>query len=156
FGKNIGFYSGVDPDQLLQYGDGVWDESRNYADWSDDGRLISKIVSYKMARAKGQSLYVYHGRDFRQQSPQVLSLAEGIAYNHMNMGVIAADDVVGSAVPDLSAEARQYISFFHKYSKDLRDTASVSDVAVLHSFPSIEFNPSESNLSTVLFEQTLI
>jgi hypothetical protein len=33
---------------------------------------------------------------------------------------------------------------------------SIADVAVLHSFPAVEFNPSQSLLSTVLFEQTLI
>jgi hypothetical protein len=156
FGKTRGFTEGVDPGLLLEHGDGVWDESSDYPAWTSDGRLISKIASYKAARTMGQSLYVYHGRDYRQQSPQILSLAESLAFNDMNLGVIAADDVVGAAVPALSAEAQNYITFFHRHASDLVDTTSVADAAVLNSFPSVEFNPSESNVSTVLFEQTLI
>src|SRR5206468_1720216 len=93
-GMNHGFISGIDVEQLMLHGDGVWDEARNYAAWTDDGRLISKIPSYKAARIMGQSLYVYHGRDYHQRSPQILSLAEAMAYNDMNLGVVAADDVV--------------------------------------------------------------
>jgi hypothetical protein len=40
--------------------------------------------------------------------------------------------------------------------KDLVHTTAISDAVVLRSFSSIEFNPSQSNFSTVLFEQVLI
>jgi hypothetical protein len=50
----------------------------------------------------------------------------------------------------------EYIRFFHSHIQDLRNTRPVTDVGILRSFASIEFNSTKSLVSTVLFEQTLI
>ena len=52
--------------------------------------------------------------------------------------------------------AKPYIDLFQKRAKDLVNTKTVADVAILRSFTSIAFNPAGSNVSTILFEQSLI
>jgi hypothetical protein len=153
---NQGFTNGSDYSQLLQHGDFVWSEEPNHAAWTEDGRMVSKVRSFKAVRIMGKSLFVYTGSRYgglTAASPPELRLAEALAYNDVNLGM------VGDLMPDgteLTPSAQQYIRFFHSHVKDLVDTRSVADVAVLRSFASIEFNPARANVSTVLFEQTLL
>ncbi len=157
FSLNKGFSQGVDPAQLLEHGDIVWSEEPNHAEWTSDGRLVSKIRSFKAVRSMGKSLFVYTGGTRGHSSP-LLRMAEAMAYNDMNLGDVGeigaftADGTSMAAEP----EGERYIQFFHAHAKDLVDTVSVADAAVLHSFPAVEFNPGASAVSTALFEQTLI
>jgi hypothetical protein len=104
----------------------------------------------------GKSIFMYTGGRYGTQdpaSPPHLRLAEAMAFNDMNLGM------VGDVSPDgvrLTPEARRYIDFFHRHREVLKDTVPASRVAVLRSFASTEFNPSRSLPDTVLFEQTLI
>ena len=153
---NQGFTNGSDYSQLLQHGDIVWSEEPNHAAWTEDGRMVSKVRSFKAARIMGKSLFVYTGSRYgglTAASPPELRLAEAMAYNDVNLGM------VGDLMPtgaELTPPAQQYIRFLHSHVKDLADTESIADVAVLRSFASIEFNPGQANVSTVLFEQTLL
>jgi len=153
---NQGFTNGTDYSQLLQHGDIVWSEEPNHAAWTEDGRLVSKVRSFKVARIMGKSLFIYTGSRYgglTAASPPELRLAEAMAYNNVNLGM------VGDLMPtgaELTPTAQQYVRFFHSHVQDLGDTASKADVAVLRSFASIEFNPARANVSTVLFEQTLL
>jgi len=154
---NNGFQSGTTIDQYLQYGDVMWTEDGHHASWTADGRLISKIRTFKQARLMGKSVFMYTGGGMwgihDPLSPPQLRLAEALAYNDMNLGM------VGHVTPegvDLTPAARNYISFFHAHAKDLVDTESVADAALLRSFASVEFNPGKALLSSFLFEQTLI
>jgi hypothetical protein len=153
---NKGTRNAVDVGRLLEHGDIVWSEEPQQASWTADGRLVSKIRSFKLARSMGKSLFVYTGGRYgaaSSDSPPQLRLAEAMAFNDNNLGM------VGDVTPDgvsLTPEARRYIDFFHAHNTVLTGTDSLADVAVLHSFPSIEFNPSEALVSTVLFEQSLI
>jgi hypothetical protein len=155
--SNVGFMYGVDPQQLFLHGDGVWSEEPNLPQWTSDGRLVSRIRSYKAARAMGQTLFTwqrYTGDPaFEQGPPAVLRLAESLAYNDANLGVLAGADAGGNEAPP---EMQRYIRFFGSHLQDLVRTTTVADAVVLRSFSSVEFNPSQSNFSTVLFEQTLI
>jgi hypothetical protein len=152
---NVGFIYGLDLGQLLEHCDGVWTEEPNLPDWTADGRLVSQIRSYKAARAMGQTLFVWQnltGYEEYQKHPQVLRLAEALAYNDANLGVLAG----GDARSNDPEEIRRYVRFFWSHIADLRHTIPVTDVGVLRSFASIQFNPAQSLFSTVLFEQTLI
>jgi hypothetical protein len=156
FGLNKGMMSAVDCGQLLRHGDIVWSEEPNAASWTPDGRLVSKIRSFKAVRSMGKSLFVYTGGRFGSPSPDSpphLRLAEAMAYNDMNLGMVG--DVSPTGV-SLTPEARRYIDFFRAHKSVLSGTTSAAGAAVLRSFASIEFNPAESNVSTVLFEQSLI
>jgi hypothetical protein len=154
--SNVGFIYGLDLEQLLAQCDGVWTEEPNLPDWTADGRLVSQIRSYKATRALGQTLFVWQnlaGYDHYQKHPQVLRLAEALAYNDANLGVLAGGDAGGNDPPE---EVRRYVRFFWSHIADLRHTMPVTDVGVLRSFASTQFNPARSLFATVLFEQTLI
>ena len=153
---NQGFTNGSDYSLLLQHGDIVWSEEPNHAAWTEDGRIISKVRSFKVVRIMGKSLFMYTGSRYgglTADSPPELRLAEAMTYNDVNLGM------VGDLMPagaELTLPAQQYIRFFHSHVKDLADTVSKAEVAVLRSFASIELNPARANASTVLFEQTLL
>lgn len=153
---NQGFVTGVDYGEMLQHGDVVWSEEPSHASWAADGRLVSKIRSFKTARLMGKSIFIYTGGRYGSQSPDSpphLRIAEAMAYNGNNIGM------VGDVHPDgirLTPEARRYIQFFRDRQPDFKGTAPVGDVAVLRAFASVEFNPSESIVSAALTEQTLI
>lgn len=157
---NVGFIYGIDPERLFQHGDFFWTEEANWPAWTQDGRLISRIRSYKEARTMGKSLICWE----RTVTPygnippgynlsEELNLAEAIAYNDNNLGVVAGRDEGGTV---LTPATEDYIRFFHAHQAELRHTATVADVAVLRSFASNQFNPWHCLFNTVLFEQTLI
>jgi hypothetical protein len=156
--NNCGFIYGVDLQQLLLHSEFVWSEEGNQPRWTADGRMISMIRSYKAVRSMGKSLFVTQwlrpNNAFHPDGPPRLRLAEAIAYNDSNMGVVAGGWELGGH--DLTPQTQQYVDFFRLHNKDLVDTTPVTDVAILRSFASIEFNPAKSNVSTMLFEQTLI
>lgn len=156
-GNNNGFQSGTDPAQYLQHGDMMWTEDGHHASWTPDGRLISKIRTFKQARKMGRSVFMYTGGGqwgvHDRFSPDELRLAEALAYNGVNLGMVGHVTREGVA---LTPPAKRYIDFFHRHTKDLVDTESMADAAVLRAFASVEFNPAHSFLSAFLFEQTLI
>jgi hypothetical protein len=146
----------ADPARLLQHGDFVWSEEPQQASWTADGRLVSKIRSYKLVRRMGQSLFTYTGGRYgtaNPESPAHLRLAEAMAYNDMNLGMVG--DVTPQGIA-LTPEARRYIAFFHAHRSVLRGTRALADVAVLRSFASVEFNPAAGLVGATLFEQSLI
>jgi len=158
--SNTGFTHGVDPSRLFQHGDVGWSEGPNLPEWTADGRLVSKIRPFKAVRTMGKTLVVWQSakqptewksRSERQtwEAPVELRLAEAMAYNDACLGSFRDP-------ADMTPPARRYIDFFHAQKTALRDTEPVADVAILRSFASIEFNPSQSLFSTVLFEQSLI
>jgi hypothetical protein len=156
-GINNGFLTGLDLQQYLQHGDVMWTEDGHHASWTADGRLLSKIRVFKSARKMGKSVFMYTGGGewgiHDPASPDELRLAEALAYNDMNLGM------VGHVTPDgvsLTSPAERYISFFHSHAKELANTEIIADAALLRTFSSIEFNPARSLFSTTLFEQTLI
>jgi len=152
--SNVGFMYGVDPQQLFVPADGIWTEEPNLPEWTPDGRLVSQIRSYKAARSMGKSLFHWENLsryESYKKAPQVLRLAESLAYDDANLGVVA-----GGSAGDPPAITRRYVSFFRSNIRDLIHTTEVADAAILRSFSSNQFNPSQSNFHTVLFEQTLI
>jgi Beta-galactosidase len=162
--SNIGFVYGVDYGRLLDGGDMTFTEEDNQPAWTEDGRLVSQIRTYKGARTMGKAVWVWQstlrgpiletGHPWGNFEGGIeLGLSEALAYNDRNLGVVAGWDVASNTVPD---EAKPYIDLFHQRSKDLVNTKTVADVAVLRSFASTAFNPSRSNVSTMLFEQSLI
>jgi hypothetical protein len=154
FSQNKGWREGIDYGTLLEHGDIVWSEEPNHAEWTPDGRLITKIRSFKAVRSMGKSLFLYTGPGYTDpKSPSHLLLAEAMAYNDMNLGNVGPVNAEGTT---LTPEARSYIDFFHAHKRDLVDTTVVADAAVLHSFASVEFNPAVSLVSKTLAEQVLI
>jgi Beta-galactosidase len=154
--SNVGFMDGVSPQELFPTADGIWTEEPNLPEWTPDERLVSMIRSYKAARSMGKPLFHWQNlmrADAYRKAPIVLRLAESIAYDDANLGVVAGGSVGWN---DLPAVVQPYVTFFRSNLSDLVHTNEVADAAILRSFPSVEFNPSVSLFNTVLFEQTLI
>jgi hypothetical protein len=148
---NRGFQRGIDLQQLLEHGDTIWSEEGNTAEWTADERLVSQIRTYKEVRTMGQTLVRWQVSQHFSQ-PIAPRLAEAVAFNDMNLGAITQASISSSETAALG----EYMRFMRANATDLRGTESVADAAVLRSFPSIEFNPARSLVSTILFEQTLI
>jgi hypothetical protein len=153
---NRAFTHGADIPQMLQHGDIVWSEDPHHAQWTEDGLLISKIRGFKMTRIMGKSAFVYTGGRYgasEEVSPAHLRIAEAMAFNDMNLGM------VGDVAPDgvhLTPAARRYIDFFLANRDVLRETTPIPEVAVLRARASMEFMPGSAIPGTVLFEQVLI
>jgi len=149
---NVGFIYGVDQGKMLDIGAMLWCEDGNQAAWTPDGRLITKARSYKVIRAMGNSLLNWIEFE-RYGGSSELRAAEALAYGDRNLGVVAGGDV---GVMQPRPGVQRLIDFFWSRAKQLTGTVEVADIGVLRSFASIEFNPSRSLASTMLFEQSLI
>lgn len=155
---NFGFIYGMDLQRLLPPCDAIWSEEGNEPAWTADERLVSRIRAYKMVRSMGRSVLVWQRVAGAAQlyeppypeDPLVLCVAESLAYNDTNLG---AWDTQAVEPPP---RVHRYHNFFYSHLKDLVETTTITDVAMLRSFASIEFNPAKSLSSTILFEQTLI
>ncbi len=143
-GNNNYWVYGVDHPRLLPHTDFFWSEEGNEATVNDNGVLISKIRSYKMAS-------ILNNRVFTYTSASKLLIAESMAYNRqigMVGGLLAGDQ--------LPEGQRSYIEFFHKNFSYFREIHNVADVAVLHSFATMAYNNDRPYQSTYLFHQVLI
>ena len=150
--SNVGFIYGIDHAQLLKIGAMLWCEDANQAAWTRDGRLVSKIRSYKALRTMGNSLLAWQDFPSYRGSAE-LRAAEALAFGDRNLGVVAGSDI-GYSAPRPALQP--IIDFFWSRAKVLSETVEIADAAVLRSFSSIEFNPARANVSTTLFEQSLI
>lgn len=160
-----GSHNSVDYANLLDHGDIFWSEEPQQASWTSDGRLVSKVRSFKIARRAGKALFVYTSGSYGLNSstlvphiddlvsPPQLRIAEALAYNDMNIGMVGAISPDGVS---LSPEAQRYVEFFRTHKSLLFGTTPLADAAVLRSFAAVNFNPSKAHVSTVLYEQSLI
>jgi len=130
---------------LVSHGHCFWVEDGNSALLASDGRLVSNIRTYKMARTLNNSAFAYlHGDD---ADTVKLRVAEAMAFNL---------DCIGPVRGDQEHPARELISFFRNRRELYAETETLADVAVLRSFQSLAWNSFSTHLSVLLVEQTLI
>ena len=139
-GENRAWGAGLDHARFLKSTEVFWTEEENEPGYLDDGRLISKIRSYKLARAFDNILLTYI-----TQNP--VAMAECLAFNQ-TLG-FAGDD-------PLPAGMLQYISFYRKNREFYIGAKDAATVAVLRSYPSIAYHNAQAQLSAILVEQALI
>jgi hypothetical protein len=148
-GRNVVWDQGVDYPRLLPHMDVVWTEEGNEPGVTDDGILISKIRTFKMAAKYNTSIFTYTAGDRGGK----LAMAEAMAFNRQNLGM------VGGVLAGYEAteEERRYVRFYRDHFADLyRDVQNRADVAVLHGFASMAYNNHLPWQSSMLFQQTLI
>lgn len=154
YGSNRMFLNGVDHARLVTHGSVFWSEEPNEAQVDEDGILVSKIRSFKLARSLEQSMFSYTGpqrADPKLRSYRLL-MAEAMAFNRNCFG-----DVGGPlTAPELPEDALRYIRFYHENNRHYAATEPVADVALLRSFPSLAYNSLGPHLETTLMEQLLI
>jgi len=142
---NQAYYRGVDIPRLVRHGHYFWVEDGNAARLEDDGRLISNIRTYKMARTLNNAAFAYlHGKD---EDATKLCVAEAMAFNL---------DCIGPAGGGKDHPARDLIKFFRERRDLYAQTKTLANVAVLRSFQSLAWESFETHLSALLVEQTLI
>ncbi len=140
----------VDHGRLLSGGEAYWDESAKSG--YQNGRLVSRIRSYKVGRAMGNMVFSY------VTTP--LEAAESMAFNLDCLGAICWFEYgriverPGANAP-VSEELAPYIRFYRERHDLFRDATTVADVAVLRSFPSQAFDPNSASL-TARVEDALI
>lgn len=139
-GQNNPWTRGTDHRRLLPYTQVFWDEQDMSPDYFPDGRLVTTIRTYKMARK-------YRNVAFVHPSARELDIGESLAFNQ----------TIGYAGENqLSPEMVEYIAFYRKNRDLYMGTEDVAPVAVLRSYPSITYHNSLAGLSAILAEQSLI
>ena len=139
-GGNRAWQAGIDHARILKWTEVFWTEEENLPAYLPDGRLISKIRSYKLARAFKNILLTYISGD-------PVAMAECLAFNQ----------TIGYAGNDpLTSDMRRYIAFYRKHRDLFTGTEDAAAVAVLRSYPSITYNHARAQLSAILVEQALI
>jgi hypothetical protein len=140
-GGNRAWESGIDHPRLLTSTDVFWTEESNPAQYLPDGRLVSKIRSYKLARAFKNILLAYI-------VDSEIAMAECLAFDQ-TLGY------AGTQNP-LPAAMAKHVAFYRKHRDLYVGTEDVATVGVLRSYASITYHHSKAQLSAILVEQVLI
>ncbi len=139
-GGNRAWEAGIDHARLLRSTEVFWTEEPNLPGLESDGRLVSKIRSYKLARAFNNILLTYITAD-------EVAMAECLAFNQ-TIGF------AGNA--PLSPAMTRYVAFYRANRDLYHQTKDAAEVALLRSYPSITYNQPRCQLSAILAEQALI
>ncbi len=139
-GENRAWGAGLDHARFLKSTEAFWTEEENDPGYLPDGRLITKIRSYKLARAFDNILLTYTEQG-------AVAMAECLAF----------DQTIGFAGQDpLSPAMLKYISFYRRNRDLFAGAKDVVPVAILRSYPSITYHNARAQLSAILTEQALI
>jgi hypothetical protein len=139
-GGNRAWVAGLDHARFLKWTEVFWTEEENQPGYLADGRLISKIRSYKLARAFRNILLTYIAGD-------PVAMAECLTFNQ-TIGFAGSDP--------LGSEMLKYVSFYRKNRELFVGARDAGNVALLRSYASITYNNARAQLSAILAEQTLI
>jgi hypothetical protein len=138
-GENRAWTSGVDHARLLRFTEAFWSEENNPPAYHPDGRLVSKIRSYKLARTYKNVLLTY--------IPDSVAIAESLAFNQ-TLGYVGNNP--------LQPETLSYLDFYRKNRDLYLNSEDVGAVAVFRSYASLTYHNAHAQLSAILIEQALI
>ena len=139
-GGNRAWEAAIDHSRILKWTEAFWTEEDPNPGYSADGRLLSRIRSYKLARAYKNVLMSYISDD-------PVAMAESLAFNQ-TIGFAGT----GRLTPDML----RYIAFYRRNRELFTGSMDVATVAVLRSYPSITYDQAHVQLATILVEQALI
>jgi hypothetical protein len=139
-GGNRAWESAIDHARLLTSTDVFWTEEGNPCVYLADGRLLSKIRSYKLARAFHNILLTYI-------ADNPVAMAECLGFNQ-TVGF------AGNA--PLTPAMLEHVAFYRKNRELYVGTDDVAPVGVLRSYASLTYHHARAQLSAILVEQALI
>jgi hypothetical protein len=139
-GRNTAWESGIDHSRLLKFTKAYWSEEEGPVGYHPDSSFVSKIRSYKLARAYSNILLAYIEDD-------ALAFSEALAFNQ-------TPGFVG--VYPLSPTTSEHLDFYRQNRDIYDESEDLANVAVLRSYASLTYNNAGVQLSTELVEQTLI
>lgn len=140
-GENHTWMAGVDHTRVLKFTESFWSEEANPQAYHSDGRLVSKIRSYKLARAYKNVLLA------SDLANNPLALAETLAFNQ-TIGCVGLDAIL--------PVTEKYIDFYRKNRGMYLESEDVAPVAVFRSYASLTYHHAHAQLSAILVEQALI
>jgi hypothetical protein len=140
-GENHTWLAGVDHSRLLKFTECFWSEEANPQAFHSDGRLVSKIRSYKLARKYKNVLLT------SDLANHPVALAETLAFNQ-TIGCVGLDAIL--------PVTEQYIDYYRKNRNLYLESEDVAPVAVFRSYASITNHQAHTQLSAILTEQALI
>ncbi len=138
WGVNSAFWSGVDLPGLIPYLDAFWNEHDPFPEFTDDGRLIHRTRSYKMARAHNKFVFTGHGG--RTPEHKQLAAAECMAFNRGILGMGATDELIE----------------FRRSHAELFSGVPEAEVALFESSTSLANNSVDTHYASVLVHQALM
>jgi len=139
-GGNRAWENAVDHARLLTSTDVIWTEEENPCIYLEDGRLVSKIRSYKLARA-------YHNILLAYITDNPVAMAECLAFNQ-TLGFAGTAPIPPAML--------QHVAFYRKNRDLYLGTEDLATVGVLRSHASLTYHHARAQLSAVLTEQALI
>jgi hypothetical protein len=139
-GGNRAWESAIDHARLLTSTDVFWTEEGNPCAYLADGRLISKIRSYKLARAFHNILLAYI-------ADNPVAMAECLAFNQ-TLGFAGT-----APIPPAMLE---HVAFYRKNRELYLGAEDAAAVGVLRSHASLTYHHARAQLSAILTEQALI
>ena len=139
-GQNHPWIAGTDHARLLPYTRSFWSEEGNDPELREDGRLITRVRSYKLARAYSNVLITYVENN-------ALALGESLTFNQ-TIGYLGSGP--------LSDVTKRYLQFYLSNRDSYEGADSAANVAILRPYASLTYNNAQVQLCTVLAEQTLI
>lgn len=147
-GGPAGRIRSIDFGLQLQGGEALWSEGRPSG--YSDGKFVTRIVSYKIARSLNNMVFYY------ANTP--LSMAESMAFNNDCLGMVCGfqDGKIVSPGPAVEHEIKYvipYINFYKTRRELFRDASVLADVAVLRSYPSQVFADDKNAQLTASVEQ---
>jgi len=140
-GENHTWMAGVDHTRVLKFTESFWSEEINWPAYHADGRLVSRIRSYKLARAYKNVLLASN------LANDPVALAESLAFNQI-IGCVGLDS--------LMPETLKYIEFYRRNRDLYLESEDVAPVAVFRSYASLTYHHAHAQLSAILAEQALI
>ncbi len=157
-GLNRVLLQGVDHAAILPWLDSYWSEGPNNIGYAKNGRMISRIRSYKIGQQYNSQMFAYTGhlppagdRGIASQDPR-LPLAEAMAFNRQCLGDVGSPLVY----KDFPETGRRYLQYFWKNFHLFAKAETAAEVAVLRSFASMAFNSFATHRETILAEEALI
>lgn len=132
-GGNRAWEAAIDHSRILKWTDAFWTETDPVPGYSD-GRLLSRIRSYKLARKYHNVLLSYIAGD-------PVAMAESLAFNQ-TLGFVGSGP--------LARETKRYVDFYRQNRDLFARTREAATVAVLRSYPSITYDQPRVQLSTIL------
>ncbi len=157
---NWRYYCGVDLPRLVVHGDVFWTEE-NAEPRLEEGRLISRIRTFKAAQSLGNVLFSYalgsHTTRFRRFSKDArLPILEPMVLGGPTIGCVGMM-WEGGEVEEIEKNLRSPdFAFFLKHRSHFVDAEPVADVAVVRGFSSMAFNAVDPHRDVWLCEQALV
>ncbi len=144
-GSNRAWEDGIDHARILKWTEVFWTEEGNPPGYLPDGRLISRIRSFKLGRA-------FQNRVLTYISDNPIAMAECLAFNQ-TLGYVGNETFTSDPIQPAMG---QYIAFYRKNRDLYVGSEDVATIALLRSYPSLTYHHSRAQLCAILTEQALI